>query len=81
MPTDLYTNHVINFDTDFYKLDARNINIEPPKWNTECCIDRYIQQSELDRKMEELIIKIYRTIKDTARLDISEDDFMRLVKE
>ena len=44
-------------------------------------IDGYVKESELNCKFEELIKKIYNIIKDSTRLDISEEDFIKLLQE
>lgn len=44
-------------------------------------IDEYVKERELDFRLDDLVRKIYRIIKDTARLDISEEDFIKLIQD
>lgn len=41
----------------------------------------YIKRDELNWKMDELARKIYKVIKESARLDIDEDDFIRMLQD
>jgi len=66
------------FDGNTYTTTAYTIDTN---WNKNFYgIDTYVKESELDCKMEELIRKIYNAIKETARLDIDENDFVKIIQ-
>lgn len=54
-----------------------------PAFNTTCLDIKtdYIKRDELNWKMDELARKIYKVIKESARLDIDEDDFIRMLQD
>ena len=69
-------------NTNGYLYIDNNYNWNPVL--NAACLDintDYIKRIELDWKLDELARKIYKVIKESARLDIDEDDFIRMLQD
>ena len=73
--------------TDGYRYYDNNtvtratINADGFEWKTEFLDDRNITKEEFDREINSILNKICKIVSEHAKLDITEEEFMDLLKE
>lgn len=77
--TDMYTD-----GTGFYQNNAvtrATLNTDGFKWQTQYIDEDCVKRAEFEYRMNELKSNIYKIITEHAKLDITEKEFMDLLKE
>ncbi len=86
-PVTVYRNNETGLYTDGDRLFVNDtvtratLNTDGFTWNTAYLDDRCVTREELSNQLDAILQKIYKVITDHTKLDITEEEFMRLIRE